>query len=121
MTTQKGEREEALSLIVEMREYHADMVELDGGGEARCWAMYREAADTIERLLSASKAEGEMLKRAKASLDIRLNDHLCEMKEGYDDSIVGFNEAWDVVRAFFDERLVATRPSQLPLKDTTNE
>jgi hypothetical protein len=37
----------------------------------------------------------------KRRLDIRLNDYLSEMKEGYDDSIVGFNEAWDVMRKFF--------------------
>jgi hypothetical protein len=38
----------------------------------------------------------------KSSVDSRLNDHLCEMKEGHDDSIVGFNEAWDVMRKFFE-------------------
>jgi hypothetical protein len=32
-----------------------------------------------------------------------LNDHLCGMKEGYDDSIVGFNEAWEVMRKTFDD------------------
>ncbi len=37
----------------------------------------------------------------KEQIDARLNDHLCEMKEGYDDSIVGFNEAWDIVREIF--------------------
>lgn len=39
----------------------------------------------------------------KRRLDIRLNDYLCEMKPGYDDSIVGFNEAWDVVRKLFED------------------
>lgn len=38
------------------------------------------------------------------SLGTRLNNRLCEMKEGYDDSIVGFNEAWDIVRKYMDER-----------------
>jgi len=61
-----------------------------------------------------TQTEVETLKRAKASLDIRLNDHLCKMKEGHDDSVVGFNEAWSVVHAFFDERLAAPHPSQLP-------
>ncbi len=39
----------------------------------------------------------------KERIDYRLNDYLCEMKEGYDDSITGFNEAWDVVRDIFKE------------------
>jgi len=39
----------------------------------------------------------------KDRLDGRMNSHLCEMQEGWDDSIVGFNDAWDVVRAFFAE------------------
>lgn len=39
--------------------------------------------------------------RLKNTIDIRLNNCLCEMKEGYDDSIVGFNEAWDIVRGAF--------------------
>lgn len=36
-------------------------------------------------------------------IDNALNNHLCKMKEGYDDSIVGFNEAWDIVRKIFRE------------------
>lgn len=39
----------------------------------------------------------------KRRLDYRLNDHLCEMKPDCDDSIVGFNEAWDIMRVLFDE------------------
>lgn len=39
----------------------------------------------------------------KARIDARLNDHLCEMQPDYDDSITGFNEAWDIVRRIFDE------------------
>lgn len=34
----------------------------------------------------------------ESALSDALNAHLCEMKPGYDDSIVGFNEAWDVMR-----------------------
>jgi hypothetical protein len=33
-----------------------------------------------------------------------LNDYLCEMKPDYDDSITGFNEAWDVMRKVFEKR-----------------
>jgi hypothetical protein len=42
------------------------------------------------------------LTELKNSIDSRLNNHLCEMKEGYDDSIVGFNEAWDIVRKILE-------------------
>lgn len=45
------------------------------------------------------------LEALKSSLDTRLNDILCEMKPDYDDSIVGFNEAWDAMRKFFKERI----------------
>jgi hypothetical protein len=50
--------------------------------------------------------------RLKARIDHRLNDYLSDMKEGYDDSITGFNEAWDIVRALFAaeiERLQSRR------------
>ena len=40
-------------------------------------------------------------KRLKDRIDLLLNNHLVEMREGYDDSIVGFNEAWDIVRSVF--------------------
>jgi regulator of replication initiation timing len=52
--------------------------------------------DQIERLTAERKA-------LKDRIDRRLDNYLCEMKEGYDDSIVGFNEAWDIVRAVFAE------------------
>lgn len=45
------------------------------------------------------------LERLKAIIDSRMNDYLCDMKLDHDDSIVGFNEAWDIVRAAFDEAL----------------
>ena len=51
--------------------------------------------DSVALLL---KYRHTALPRLKERLDTRLNDHLCGMKEGYDDSIVGFNEAWDIVR-----------------------
>jgi hypothetical protein len=50
-------------------------------------------------------AEGwhQGLARMKDRLDLILNNHLCEMKPDYDDSIVGFNEAWDIMRKSFAE------------------
>lgn len=41
--------------------------------------------------------------RLFAVLSDRLNDHLCGMREGCDDSVTGFNEAWDVMRKLFDD------------------
>lgn len=41
----------------------------------------------------------------KNRIDSRLNDHLCEMNENEDDSITGFNKAWDLVRELFNDEL----------------
>jgi hypothetical protein len=57
--------------------------------------------DILARALAAARAEA--LKNAHSIINSRLNAHLIEMKEGYDDSIVGFNEAWEVVSTFFRE------------------
>lgn len=48
------------------------------------------------------------LRKIQNRIDHRLDAALCEMKEGYDDSIVGFNEAWDLVRKVFAEALSAS-------------
>ena len=45
------------------------------------------------------------LERIKNGIDTRLNDALCEMKPEYDDSITGFNEAWDIMREYFKKEL----------------
>jgi hypothetical protein len=43
------------------------------------------------------------LRRTQSRIDYRLNEYLCEMKPGYDDSITGFNEAWDIVSKILNE------------------
>lgn len=53
----------------------------------------------------------EALEQLKRRLDYRLNEYLCEMQPGYDDSITGFNEAWDIMRALFVEELAALQES----------
>ena len=55
----------------------------------------------ISAALRAAYAQGveDFCRRA----DCHLNETLCEMKEGYDDSIVGFNAAWDIIRALKDK------------------
>ncbi len=60
---------------------------------------FTETADEIERLHKVEDAAN----RVRDRLSTRLNNYLCEIKPGYDDSIVGFNEAWDVMRKMFDE------------------
>jgi hypothetical protein len=61
-----------------------------------------------KQLLLAERERDEarkLLQRLKDRIDNRLDAYLCEMKEGYDDSITGFNEAWDIVRNAFAEVL----------------
>lgn len=47
----------------------------------------------------------DLLERIKFRIDTRLNDVLCEMQPNYDDSIVGFNEAWDIVSAILKQEI----------------
>jgi hypothetical protein len=45
------------------------------------------------------------LTRLKDRCDRILNDVLCDMQPGWDDSIEGFNKAWDIVRDIFKEEI----------------
>lgn len=47
----------------------------------------------------------DRVRQLSERISLRLNNHLCELEQGYDDSIVGFNEAWDIVRTAFAEAL----------------
>jgi len=62
-----------------------------------------EAVYRIEALEAALRERTKMLVHLKARIDTRINDLLCETKPNYDDSIVGINDAWDVVRKTCDE------------------
>jgi len=53
------------------------------------------------------------LRNLKVALNDRLNNVLCEMKPGYDDSITGFNEAWDVMGKFFDDKIAQLAPAKV--------
>ena len=75
------------------------------GKEIRGWS-YANDSERRQKMLQAREyVEGwcASLETFKARLAYRLNDHLCGMEEGYDDSIVGFNEAWDIMRKLFEE------------------
>lgn len=54
--------------------------------------------------LQSGHARAE-IQALKDRIDFRLNDALCDLKPGEDDSQTGFNECWDIVRALFDDAL----------------
>jgi len=65
-----------------------------------------DAAKHLDIFLNLPREVLTMLATAhflKQRMDYRLNDYLSEMKPDYDDSITGFNEAWDIVREIFAE------------------
>lgn len=75
------------------------------GKEVRGWS-YKDDAERRAKMVAAHEyAEGwhQALARMKERLDLRLNNYLCEMQPDYDDSITGFNEAWDIIRKSFAE------------------
>ena len=47
----------------------------------------------------------QLVHEIHAEISTRFNDALVEMKVGSDDSVCGFNDAWDIVRALFKKRL----------------
>ena len=53
---------------------------------------------------SAAIVTAELL-RVKNRLDTIFNNVLVDMKPGYDDSIEGFNKAWDIARDIFQEEI----------------
>ena len=77
---------------------------------ARIQQLMADRDDQDRALADAIRARSGMylmsnLRALKNRIDSRLDNHLCDMQEGYDDSIVGFNEAWDMVRTAFAEEL----------------
>lgn len=68
-------------------------------------AAYRRIARELDALHIPVVSDKASLERVFDRLGTRLNNVLCEMKPDHDDSIVGFNEAWDVMRAIFKEEL----------------
>lgn len=82
---------------------------LADGSLARCLdiepqyaARLVDAVAIVARTQEAKVAERtyaeDALRGVKAAIDTAINDLLCETKPSYDDSIVGINDAWDVVR-----------------------
>ncbi len=54
---------------------------------------------------TASSNSRDGIAALKSRIDLRLNNHLVEMEAGYDDSITGFNEAWEIVVKAFGEAI----------------
>lgn len=50
------------------------------------------------------------LQRIKDRVDSILNSVLCDMKPGWDDSIEGFNIAWNLVSATLKEEIGRCQP-----------
>jgi hypothetical protein len=68
--------------------------------------------------MSNASQVAELL-RLKNRIDTICNNVLCDMSPGWDDSIEGFNKAWDVVRDIFKEEIgrataAALRDAQSP-------
>ena len=75
--------------------------------ESQITGLREDTADRIAALESALRGRTKVLIQLKASIDTRINDLLCETKPNYDDSIVGINDAWDVVRKACDEYIAS--------------
>jgi hypothetical protein len=54
------------------------------------------------------------LLRLKNRFDTIFNNILCDMKPGWDDSIEGFNKAWDVARDIFQEEIGRSTAAAFP-------
>ena len=80
------------------------------GKELRGWSYKDDDERRIKMLAAREYVEGwcdgeeAQADRIKRRIDTRLNEVLCEMKPFYDDSIVGFNEAWDIVREILNDQ-----------------
>lgn len=75
------------------------------GKQLRGWFYKNDAERRLKMQMAHEFAEGWFVarERLKEKIDLRLNAILCEMTPGYDDSVAGFNEAWDVVSKVFSE------------------
>lgn len=69
--------------------------------------MERWRFEAVERERDELSADLAELRKWRSNLrdrvGTRMNDLLCETKEGFDDSITGINEAWDVIRKMLTE------------------
>jgi hypothetical protein len=102
----QSEMEERLASLSRMTEENRPklMLELNrfslAFGPVPLTQSYREIW-LIDKLLAAQNWHKEQLSALENTISIQLNNFLVEMKPDYDDSIAGFNEASNIVRAAF--------------------
>jgi hypothetical protein len=97
-----GEREELLAL--------ADEIECCPGNAFEGDLLFRLDKQQRELIGKALRALAQgapelVLDRIFSRISTHLNDVLCKMKPDYDDSIVGFNKAWDIMRTVFEDEM----------------
>lgn len=82
--------------------------------------LWDENCDLRRQLVKDQSAHftAELL-RLKNRFDTIFNNVLCDMKPGWDDSIEGFNKAWDIARDIFREEI--GRAAQRALTDETGD
>lgn len=85
------------------REYVEGYCDGKESTERRAEKWFNKACENQALRMVAEAGTNAIMATLKDRISTRLNDYLCEMKPGYDDSIVGFNEAWDIVRKAFDD------------------
>jgi hypothetical protein len=75
------------------------------GAPIRGWSYKDDAERRVKMLAAQEFAEGwyQARKELHRRIGFLLNAHLCCMKPEYDDSITGFNEAWDIVSKVLSE------------------
>lgn len=66
------------------------------------------ALTRVADLAAKPSATRVTIERIKSRFDTIFNNVLCDMKPGWDDSIEGFNKAWDVARDIFADELRKT-------------
>jgi hypothetical protein len=69
--------------------------------ELKQWRENASVAFGHQTALAVAAERERCARELKERIDSKLDAHLCVMEEGYDDSVVGFNEAWDIVREIF--------------------
>ncbi len=97
-----------MNIVINQTRNTGEIAVIHNGKEIRVWS-YTNDGERRQKVLQAREyiegwGDGSEARRdrLKSAIDGRLNDYLCGMKEGYDDSIFGFNEAWDIVRKIFE-------------------
>lgn len=89
---------------------HNDIAEFFHNEEGTVGQSYETALMLANRLVgdaapdNAAHFTAELL-RIKNRFDTIFNNVLCDMKPGWDDSIEGFNKAWDIARDIFQEEI----------------